>query len=1253
MDKKFYYPEEVDVVKTQYESKYAGQGHNYSVQSDTDIQIEEIVQEKHNLVEKQENRKALDNDEESLSNDLERLWAWKQQKTQETGAETHSPHATSGILSDISYGFRNFVKSLDEDAVKLDNEQRTNGNDLNTDLVDISRNGQTNEEVGPPMTSMKAMSLKRYDPWLRNLQDEGEKPVSGLQRSFPQEEETLDSPLPRTSFERVITEGLSFIADQSLNDLSEDQSGSFLSRLPDNVHSFLGGDYAEFESKLPQSIYVRLEAPHNCDSSHSEDILDSQDGNECFKLRQRFGFQHSQCRSSSESSERIFPQSYQRLHGPKSKIEEHTISDQNQFDPGTTTQPEPEFRSMLPYKFQPKLKAEPPHPYLGNASSEKEQQHGLWSHGHLHNAAESPKLVLYPSSQISTNYLNSQTDIATPLSKYPTESLNEAAARNFSEPLFEVWSRAKAYSICSSEASMIGAQSSDSGGSSAINSIISHSQSFSSSLNHSEDQDVPQRRSNGRLDVGRPRAPDVSCSPQHERKSNSVSQTFRRTSRSRWTDSCSSTSYSSHSSDRTSEMTDDVILHHQVDRTSGAPLVPRDSCTSMVQFRYSTMAESPQETAKKSAIVLVEPVRRRSQPKVNSQEQQKIQENIVSQPSRPSPRMAYLDVSINHQKNCPQHRSPFMVEALFMSYQSKLPPKSPKEHRLTYRASGDSRTASSEERPVDFLALPQHSPRYQSHLSPVETSYEHQLPSRCSRQTEHHTAVESQGINALDAVNTECHTAIEDPSNFPLSCLESQPPVLVKLKFGDRTVIHQVMQASHRESEMQNKYNLRENQQSEEIYDSAEDFGMRCRRSIASLPSAGQEVLHLAQKIINESSEVERVEYSDDEKITDGSRKTLQLQNNQAESPNKLTLPKPDYFLPMKLSSQTDIIKQWRSIELIRKRQPPLGGGLYSQTNRLQFLPIDMLDADTSGGPIFEGDYVQYAMERSKYFAEKFAKLSVEEIAEDLQLRLRQIRTLQNTAESLFEPLLARPISPTKVKHARHSCPLGLVKCPTLLDAELLAHFCSAHLKKLRSLQLREVFESDSLLIVFNPTSIRLAVNTCMSILVYGGTEDDDSTLPLKRLMPVRNANLTEPYACFEGHLPILVMICRNKVSAVNSKLASFKENESDNDTNKENEKRISSEDEDVFALWAVTMELPRPLHVLMTVFNSRLDISRSNIMSVRGLHKSHNSAEFMSCSKKYMRISEADMEVLSNGFTEPVYLELTVREYATSSPPA
>ncbi|XP_034670665.1 uncharacterized protein LOC117903040 isoform X1 [Drosophila subobscura] len=587
-----------------------------------------------------------------------------------------------------------------------------------------------------------------------------------------------------------------------------------------------------------------------------------------------------------------------------------------------------------------------------------------------------------------------------------------------------------------------------------------------------------------------------------------------------------------------------------------------------------------------------------------------------------------------------------------MSYQSKLPPKSAKERRLTFRASGDSRTASPEERPVDFLALPQRSPRHQSHLSPVETSHEHQLPPNRSRQTEHHTADESQWIDALDAVNTKCHTAIEDPSNFPLNCLESQPPVLVKLQIGDRTVIHQVLHASYRESEMQNEDNLRENQQSEEINVSAENLGMRWRRSVASLPSAGQAALRkaLAQKIIKESTEVERVETSDDEKSNDESRQALQLQNNQVESPNKLTHPRPDYFRPMKLSSQTDVVEQWHSNELMRKRQPPLVGGLYRQTDRLQFLPIDMLDADTSGGPIFEGDSVQYAMERSKYFAEEFAKLSVEEIAEDLLLRLRQIRNLQSTAESLYEPLPARPISPTKVKHPRHSCPMGLVKCPALLDAELLGHFCSAHLKKRRSQQLTEVFESDSLLIVFNPTSFRLAVNTCISIMVYGGTEDDDSTLPLKRLMPVSNANLTEPYACFEGHLPIVVMICRNKLSAVRGKLASVKENVSDNDKNKENEKRNASKDEDVFALWAVTMELPRPLHVLMTVFNSRLDISRSNIMSVRGLNKSHNCAEFMSSSKKYMRISEGDMKVLSNGFTEPVYLELTVREYATSS---
>ncbi|KAH8409090.1 hypothetical protein KR009_006748, partial [Drosophila setifemur] len=196
-------------------------------------------------------------------------------------------------------------------------------------------------------------------------------------------------------------------------------------------------------------------------------------------------------------------------------------------------------------------------------------------------------------------------------------------------------------------------------------------------------------------------------------------------------------------------------------------------------------------------------------------------------------------------------------------------------------------------------------------------------------------------------------------------------------------------------------------------------------------------------------------------------------------------------------------------------------------------------------------------------------------------------------------------------------------------NEHLLGHFLRHHLGG-SGIELREVFEGNRLLIVFNPTAFDLGQNSCMSVLLYGGVKNRPCTLPITRFMPTYNGQLPMAFGRFAGHLPLFVMISRNRLrNACGRKV------------------RFQDLDEEVFALWMATMDLPQPIYAVLTVFNRRLDATVSSIMKVRGLKKSPNCQQFLNYSRQYMRLREQDLKILTNNHTEPLYLEVSVKEYA------
>ncbi|EDV38408.1 uncharacterized protein Dana_GF21866 [Drosophila ananassae] len=333
--------------------------------------------------------------------------------------------------------------------------------------------------------------------------------------------------------------------------------------------------------------------------------------------------------------------------------------------------------------------------------------------------------------------------------------------------------------------------------------------------------------------------------------------------------------------------------------------------------------------------------------------------------------------------------------------------------------------------------------------------------------------------------------------------------------------------------------------------------------------------------------------------------------------------------------------------------EPP-SHGLYRLGDGLKYQPIDRLDAGCLKTPLFDAED---DVERTRYFVNEFSKLTLDEQRKDIEFRLGQLRLLQDTSDREYRRhILAQGfvVKPILTRGERYPCPFGQDQCPLVMNECLLGHFLRDHSEP--GVQVRESFEENRLLIIFNPTSMEIGRNACMSVMVYGGVRGRQCTLPIRRFMPGCNKDLPKSFACYEGHLPLFVMICRNRRSHLESgRKVRYRGHHQDTDSEDstaadadaaDEEEEEEEEDSDVLTLWMASVDLPQPIHAVMTVFNRRLDASVSSILKVRGLRKSHDCRVFMQSSRHFMRLGGKDLKILTNNNTEPLYLEVTIKEY-------
>lgn len=378
----------------------------------------------------------------------------------------------------------------------------------------------------------------------------------------------------------------------------------------------------------------------------------------------------------------------------------------------------------------------------------------------------------------------------------------------------------------------------------------------------------------------------------------------------------------------------------------------------------------------------------------------------------------------------------------------------------------------------------------------------------------------------------------------------------------------------------------------------------------------------------------------------------MSLFTTKTESSEELELedldgePVADGGMPMPPDILTEV---WE--RPVRYCAEPPSHGLYRLGEALKYQPIDRLDAGCLKTPLFEAED---DVERTRYFVNEFAKLTLEEQRQDIEFRLGQLRLLQDTSDREYRRhILAQGfvVKPIMNQGEKYPCPFGQDQCPLVTNDHLLGHYLRDHSEP--GIQVRESFEENRLLIIFNPMSMDLGHNACMSVMVYGGVRGRPCTMPIRRFMPSANKDLPKSFACYEGHLPLFVMICRNRRSHLESGRKVHFQDATDSESTvaaaaaaAAGAEESEDDDSDVLTLWMASVDLPQPIYAVMTVFNRRLDASVSSILKVRGLRKSHDCRVFMQSSRHFMRLGGKDLKILTNNNTEPLYLEVTIKEY-------
>ncbi|XP_034120454.1 uncharacterized protein LOC117578813 [Drosophila guanche] len=216
------------------------------------------------------------------------------------------------------------------------------------------------------------------------------------------------------------------------------------------------------------------------------------------------------------------------------------------------------------------------------------------------------------------------------------------------------------------------------------------------------------------------------------------------------------------------------------------------------------------------------------------------------------------------------------------------------------------------------------------------------------------------------------------------------------------------------------------------------------------------------------------------------------------------------------------------------------------------------------------------------------------------------------------------------IRFGPSKCPFE--NCQRQVDSQLLLlHYLFDHEQDGAGFQqVHRLIKGQRAVLSFQPASCKFGANQVLGLLAYCGTVEQQFVKqkgPQRRA--VYNSFLPQQHSHLESDVPVVVLICRTKPSAMLS------------DT------RRTDHMDHIFVIWLVTPDLRRQLNATLYLSGRDAAVRACSVIRVRRANRSQNTHCFMPLDTNYWRLTYAEVRRLSNDFRDELHLEIGVTEAA------
>ncbi|XP_017149315.1 uncharacterized protein LOC108160072 [Drosophila miranda] len=293
---------------------------------------------------------------------------------------------------------------------------------------------------------------------------------------------------------------------------------------------------------------------------------------------------------------------------------------------------------------------------------------------------------------------------------------------------------------------------------------------------------------------------------------------------------------------------------------------------------------------------------------------------------------------------------------------------------------------------------------------------------------------------------------------------------------------------------------------------------------------------------------------------------------------------------------------------------------------------------------------------QSSFCALSFDMIGIRQDIEKLELQREQHQQLQRELMARLEPdtieeSTAENGSPkVEINHCQATegkdeivfIRFGPSKCPyqncrRQVDSQLLLlHYLFDHEQENSGVQqCHRLIEGQRTVLSFPAMNYPVGVNQVLGLLAYCGTVEqqfDQQKSPMRR--KVYNSFLPQQHVHLESDIPVVVLICRTKPSAMLSEKLQARQSH-----------LLVQHTDHIFVIWLVTPNIRRKLNATLYLCGRDAAVMGSSVVRVRGVNRSQETHRFMPVDSNYWRLTYAEMQKLSNGFRDELHLEIGLTE--------